>query len=103
VVARFAFDPAALAGTPDDVTAALGGPLTAADIDAIQSQARAELQGAFAGLRIRFTGDGGAFWSILVVPSVVRQGVGGRAIQNAAGASYTFGPLGGAAFLNFTT
>lgn len=103
VVARFAFDPAALAGTPEDVAAALGGPLTAADADTIQREARAELQRAFAGLRIRFTEGNGAFWSVLVVPSVVRQGLSGRAIQNAAGASYPFGPLGGAAFLNFTT
>jgi hypothetical protein len=103
VAARVACDPAALADTPEDVATALGGPLTPDDVVRIREQARAELARAFAGLRIRFTEDGRAFWRILVVPSVVRQGVNGRAIQNAAGASYVLGPLGGAGFLNFTT
>jgi hypothetical protein len=101
--ALVAFDPAAFAETPLDVATALGGPLTADDAARVRQQTRAEVERAFAGLRIRFTDRGRAFWRVVVVPSVVRQGVNGRAIQNAAGASYVLGPLGGAGFLNFTT
>lgn len=99
---RLWFDPAAFDRTPEDVTAALGGPLTPDDVQAIHRQARAELHRAFAGLHLRFVEEGRAFWRIVVVPSVVRRGVNGRAIQNAAGASYPFGPLGGGAYLSFT-
>jgi hypothetical protein len=103
LTARLAFDAATFAETPPDVAAALGGPLTAADIDMIRRLSRHELQRAFDGLRIRFTDDGHAFWRLLVVPSVTRQGLNGRALQNAAGMSYALGPLGGGGYLNFTT
>jgi len=85
------------------VASVLGGPLTAADIETIKHVARAELEQAFGDLRIRFADEGRGFWRLLVVPSVVRQGLNGRAIQNAAGASYALGLLGGGGYLNFTT
>ena len=85
------------------MASALGGPLTAADIETIKRVARAELEQAFGDLRIRVADEGRGFWRLLVVPSVVRQGLNGRAIQNAAGASYALGPLGGGGYLNFTT
>ena len=101
--AGLAFDPATFADTPPDVAAALGGPLTAADIATIRRVSRAELDRAFGGLRLRFIDGGHAFWRLLVVPSVTRFGLNGRAIQNAAGMSYPLGPLGGGGYLNFTT
>jgi hypothetical protein len=101
--AGLAFDPATFAETPADVAAALGGPLTAPDIATIRRVSRAELDRAFAGLRLRFVDGGHAFWRLLVVPSVTRWGLNGRAIQNAAGMSYPLGPLGGGGYLNFTT
>lgn len=103
LTARLAFDPATFAETPPDVASALGSPLTAADIEAIHRLSHEELRRAFDGLRIRFTDDGHAFWRLLVVPSVTRQGLNGRALQNAAGMSYALGPLGGGGYLNFTT
>src|SRR5687767_14971024 len=97
--ASFAFDESAFAGTPEAV--ALGGPLSATDIETIRRVARAEIERAFSGLRIRFRDDGSGFWRIRVLASVVPRTLNGRAMQNTAGASYAFGPLGGGGFLSF--
>src|SRR5687767_11705851 len=101
--ARFSFDETAFAETPEDVAAALGGPLTAANVETIQRISRGELEHAFAGLRLRFLDEGRGFWRVRVIPSVTPRTLNGRAMQNAAGASYAFGPLGGGGFLSFTT
>ena len=101
--ARFAYDASTFVETPEDLASVLGGPLTQADIETIKRVSGAELERAFAGLRIRFTDEGRGFWRVRVVPSVVRHGLNGRAIQSAAGVSYALGPLGGGGYLNFTT
>ena len=101
--ARLSYDETAFAATPEDVAAALGGPLTAADVDAIKRISRGEVERAFAGLRVRFIDEGRGFWRVRVIPSVTPRTLNGRAMQNAAGASYAFGPLGGGGFLSFTT
>ena len=100
--ARLAFEDAVFDGIPDDLVMALGGHLTNADAGRIRRLARAEVEQAFAGLRIRFVDNGRAFWRVSVVPSVTPRAPSGRP-RNAAGAAYTFGMLGGAAFLNFNT
>jgi hypothetical protein len=103
VSASFAFDEAAFAETPPDVQKALGSPFTADEIDTIRRIAREEVDRAFAGLDIRFTNAGPAFWRVRVVASVKTHFQAGRTAQNAAGASYVFGMLGGGAFINMTT
>jgi hypothetical protein len=101
--ARFAFDEATFHEIPEDVAAALGSPLTPADIATIKHIAQAEVEGALAGLRIRFEQDGRAFWRVWVVPTLTTHVGRARPRPNAAGASYAFGMLGGAAFINFAT
>lgn len=99
VSARLVFDEAAFAGTTD-LDSALGGPLTAHEIARIRSVARAEVERAFAGMRIRFT-DARAFWTVRVVPAV--KVTFGRRTMDAAGSAHAFGMLGGAASVNFRT
>lgn len=103
VSASFAYDASAFAVTPDDVAAALGGPLTDSEQQAIRARSRVEIEQAFTGLRVRFVDGQRAFWRIRVVSSVVPRTLSGRAMLSAAGASYPLGPLGGGGFLNFTT
>lgn len=103
ISARFAFDERTFEETPADVAAALGGPLTTAEAETIRRVARAEVREAFDGLRIRFTDEGRAFWKVWVVPQLAAADPRGRPRRNAAGAAYTFGMLGGAAFINFRT
>jgi|SRR5688572_8146157 hypothetical protein len=103
VAASFAYDTSAFAATPEDVAAALGGPLTESEQQTIRAVSRAEIDEAFAGLRVRFVDGERAFWRIRVVSSVVPRTLSGRAMLSAAGTSYAFGPLGGGGFLNFTT
>ena len=101
--ARLTFDDAVFAQVPEDVIAALGGPLTPAEAATIMQVSRDEVGQAFSPLRIRFTDEGRAFWRVAVVPAVTPRAPNGRAMRNAAGAAYTFGMLGGAAFLSFNT
>jgi hypothetical protein len=103
VSASLIYDASAFAATPDDVAAALGGPLTDNEQQTIRAWSRVEVEQAFAGLRVRFVDDRRAFWRIRVVSSVVPRTLTGRATLSAAGASYALGPLGGGGFLNFTT
>jgi hypothetical protein len=101
--ARLAFDDTALKETPADVAAALGGPFTPEDAASIQRTARGEVERAFAGLRIRFKDEGRAFWRVLVVPSVDTHAPRWRRAIPAAGAAYSFGILGGGAFISVQT
>ena len=97
----FSFVDEAFAAAPE-IEGKLGGPLTVADIAAIKGISQAEIERAFAGLPIQIT-DGRGFWRIRVVPTVIPRTFTGRALTNAAGASYGFGPLGGGGFVNFNT
>jgi hypothetical protein len=101
--ASLTFDEAALAGTPEEVAAALGGPLTRADAARIEELAREEVARAFTGLRLRFVDTGRAFWRIRVLASFAPPTFSGRPRVNTAGASYPFGALGGGGFLSFAT
>jgi hypothetical protein len=101
--ASLTFDDGALAATPGEVTAALGGPLGGADVDTIKALAHEEVERAFSGLRLRFVDTGRAFWRIRVLASFAPPTLSGRARVNTAGASYPFGALGGGGFLSFTT
>jgi hypothetical protein len=83
------------------VTRELGGPLTPEEIDAISTVARDEVERAFAGLRVTVVDAPRAFWRVRVLPTVqLRRN---RMSFNPAGASYGFGMLGGAGFVNFTS
>ena len=82
------------------VTAELGGPFTPEEMGAIRAAARAEVEHAFAGLRVKVVDTPRAFWRVRVLPTVqVRRN---RRSFGTAGASYGFGMLGGAGFVNFT-
>lgn len=99
VSARLAFDEAAFAAAGTrDLDSTLGGPLTAREIARIRNVARAEVESAFAGLRIRFT-DARAFWTVRVMPTV--KVPFGRRTMDVAGSAHAFGMLGGAASVNF--
>jgi hypothetical protein len=82
------------------VTAELGGPLTPEEVAVIKRIARQEIEGAFAGLRVRVVESPRAFWRVRVLPTV--QHARNRRTFATAGASYGFGMLGGAGFVNFT-
>lgn len=82
------------------VAAALGGPFSPEEIAAVRRAARREVEHAFAGLRVRVSDNPRAFWRVRVLPTVsLRRN---RSQFSPAGASYGFGPLGGAGFVNFT-
>jgi hypothetical protein len=83
------------------VTAELGGPFTPEERRAIRDAARREVERAFAGLRVRVVEGPRAFWRVRVLPTVqLRRN---RRSFATAGASYGFGLLGGAGFVNFTS
>lgn len=83
----------------EGVTALLGGPLTASEIEAIKRTSHQELTRAFAGLRVTFTDSRNAFWTV-----AVRQSFQTRRGQKlpAAGETFSMGPLGGRSAVNFT-
>jgi hypothetical protein len=92
----FAFD------LPADATARLGGPLTGDDVATITRVARAEVERAFAGLRIVVTGERDAFWRVRVLRDIRRAGGVGRPNRlPISGESFGLGPLGGAGSVNF--
>jgi hypothetical protein len=101
--ASLTFDEAALAATPEEVRAALGGPLGGSDVERIKALAHEEVERAFSGLRLRFVDTGRAFWRIRVLASFAPPTLSGGPKINTAGASYPFGALGGGGFLSFTT
>jgi hypothetical protein len=83
---------------PPHAAAKLGGPLTAEEIASIERLSRAELEQAFAGLRIAVTNRRDAFWRAQVVNDLGRRG----AIRlPRTGESVVLGPLGGIAGVNF--
>ena len=83
------------------VTRELGGPFTPEETAVIKAVARAEVERAFSGLRVKVVDGPRAFWRVRVLPTVqVRRN---RRSFSTAGASYGFGMLGGAGFVNFTS
>ena len=83
----------------ESVTTALGGPLTAAEIDAIRRVSRDELTHAFSGLAITFTDNRQAFWTIHVRQSLERRP--GQKLPN-AGETLAMGALGARSVVDFT-
>jgi len=77
----------------------LGGPLTRAEIAAIEATARTELRAAFAGLRVRVTSDRDARWVVRVVQEISDLRFR-RGLQPAAH-SRGIWPFGGSGAVNF--
>jgi hypothetical protein len=101
IAVGFSYADSAISADPV-ITRELGHPVGPDEIGVIKETSRAELERAFAGLPLRLT-DGRGFWRIRVVPSVMIRAPSGRPMAIAAGTSYGLGPLGGAAFINFST
>lgn len=81
---------------PAETTARLGGALTASEIASIEEISRAEVEHAFAGLRLRVTPDKDAFWRVVVL-----QDLRGRGPLPNAGQALGWGPLGGLGSVGF--
>ena len=81
------------------VTAALGGPLTTSDIDAIRRISRDELTHAFSGLKVAFTDGRHAPLTVVVQLSIPRRK--GQRLPN-AGETFAMGPLGARSVIDFT-
>jgi hypothetical protein len=81
------------------VTAALGGPLTASDVDAIRRISRDELTHAFSGLKVAFTDGRHAPLTVVVQLSIPRRK--GQRLPN-AGETFAMGPLGARSVIDFT-
>jgi hypothetical protein len=83
------------------VTDELGAPLTPREIATIKRVAREEVERALLGLRVTVVDTSRAFWRVRVLPTVqLRRN---RMQFTPSGASYGFGMLGGAGFVNFTS
>ncbi len=72
---------------------ALGGPMTAEDLEAIETIARAEIVGAFAGLRIEVSESRDALYTVRVVQEVRDRRFRGE--RHVAGESRAISGLGG--------
>jgi hypothetical protein len=94
VRAGFEFEPVTFAAP------ALGGPLDAADLAAIDAAARAELASAFDGMPIAFTGGGEVRYRVTVTEHVRDPRM--RADMSVAGASRAVAGLGGTGVVNFS-
>ena len=81
------------------VTAALGGPLTAAEIDAIKHISRDELTRAFSGLKVTFTDSREVPWTVGVQLALERRK--GQRLPN-AGETFAMGLLGARSRVDFT-
>ena len=81
------------------VTAALGGALTAAEIETIKRISRDELTRAFVGLKVTFTDRRQAPVNIVVQKSIPRRK--GQRLPN-AGETFAMGPLGARSVIDFT-
>jgi hypothetical protein len=79
-------------------TAALGGPLTDAEIAAIKRISRAELEHAFSGLNVGLSDSRDAFWRVRVRQSLDRKR--GQRLPN-AGETMFLGPFGARSEVNF--
>jgi hypothetical protein len=75
---------------PAAVQSRLGGPLSDQEVDRIAAIARAEVDKAFTGLRVRTVNGTDGFWRVAVVRSVPGQGPLPR-----SGETLLLGPLGG--------
>ena len=83
------------------LVAELGSALTQDEVGVIKRVAREEVERALTGLRVAVVETPRAFWRVRVLPTVqLRRN---RMSFNPAGASYGFGMLGGAGFVNFTS
>jgi hypothetical protein len=74
----------------------LGGMLTGPELESIKTISRAELDRAFAGLKIHISADRRAFWRVAVDRSLR-----GRGPFPSSGESMSFGWLGGAGAVSF--
>ena len=81
------------------VTAALGGPLTPSETDAITQISRDELTRAFSGLKVAFTDNRHARLTVIVQLSIQRRK--GQRLPN-AGETFAMGPLGARSVIDFT-
>jgi hypothetical protein len=81
------------------VTDALGGPLTATEIDVIKQVSRHELTRAFSGLKVSFTESRQVRWTVGVQRAIERRK--GQKLPN-AGETFAMGPLGARSLVDFT-
>jgi len=81
------------------VTAALGGPLTASELDTIKQISREELTHAFSGLKVAFTDSRRVPLTVVVQLSIQRRK--GQRLPN-AGETFAMGPLGSRSVIDFT-
>jgi hypothetical protein len=85
-----------------DDAAKIGGPLSAAELARITRISRAEVERAYAGLRINVTGNHAAFWRVAVVGRPLTTNRNRTTSPfSAAGESRIFGPLGGSGSVAF--
>ncbi len=83
----------------EPVTAALGGPLTVPEVEAIKRTSREELTRAFSGLRVTVTERREAPWTVRVQLALERRK--GQKLPN-AGETFAMGPLGARSLVDFT-
>ena len=95
IVAAFKYDDVSFA-LPASAETALGGPLSAQEIESIKQISRRELDRAFAGLRMRVTQTGEGFWRVDVLQAFRERGP----LPN-AGQALPLGPLGGVGRVGF--
>ena len=81
------------------VTAALGGPLTSSEIEAIRQISRREFTQAFSGLKVAFTDSRHAPLTVVVQGSIPRRK--GQRLPN-AGETFAMGPFGARSVIDFT-
>lgn len=98
IYAGFWFDTFPFTFSPA-VTAALGGPLDAPDVDAIKQISRDELTRAFSGLNVIVSDNPDARWTVRVQVAIERRK--GQRLPN-AGETFAMGPLGSRSRVDFT-
>ena len=81
------------------VTAAIGGALTASEVNAIKQISRDELTRAFSGLKVTFTDSREVPWTVGVQLALERRK--GQKLPN-AGETFAMGPLGARSLVDFT-
>lgn len=81
------------------VTAAIGGALTASEVNAIKQISRDELTRAFSGLKVTFTDSREVPWTVGVQLALERRE--GQKLPN-AGETFAMGPLGARSLVDFT-
>jgi hypothetical protein len=91
--AGFWYDDGSVGLSPDDATK-IGGPLTSQELTTIKQISRAEIERAFADLRINITDNRNAFWRVTVVGTPPGDMNFRKYPFASAGESHVFGPLG---------